>query len=259
MSLKELTTPNASLPERMYLTIGAGWIVTMLLLWLVAPSIIPSPREVVSAFPVLWDRDGLGVQLWVSFTTNLEAATLMTLFSLVIAYLTVLPIFRPFAVLVSSGRFNGFVGLPLVFLALLNDPVWVKIALLVYGVGVFVILSVVKLIDNIPKEQFDHSRTLRMNEWRVAWEDVVLGQFDQVIDILRVNLAMLWMLLPMVEGLFRFQGGVGALMLDQEKHFDMAAVFCSLFLILGIGLLQDFLIGKVKDIICPYASLGLQR
>jgi NitT/TauT family transport system permease protein len=161
--------------------------------------------------------------------------------------------------LVSSGRFNGMVGLPLVFTALLHEPHKVMVALLVYGTGVFTVLSLVKMIDSIPKELFDHSRTLRMSEWRVVWEVVILGRVDEVIDLIRVNVAMLWMMLPMVESRFKFQGGIGALMEVDAKQFDYSSVFCALFVILFVGLCQDYVIGVFKRIMCPYAFIGMER
>lgn len=258
--LRACVRPNHTISPGAFTVVSVGWVTLLLIVWSIGGSVLlPSPIETIRAFPQLWFRDGLGIALMDSFWLNLQAAVLMSVLSLMVAYATVVPLGRVNALLVSAGRFNGFVGLPLVFLALLHNPHWVKIALLVFGAGVFTVLSVAKLVDSIPKEQFDHSRTLRMSEWRVVWEVVILGQFDQVIDILRVNVAMMWMMLPMVEGLFRFEGGVGALMLDESKHMNLDAVFCALFVILGIGLLQDWAIGYMKGLICPYAELGLER
>ncbi len=244
--------------------ITALWIAAFLLLWsCAAASYIPSPLEVLQALPPLWD-DGLGVQLWSSLTLNFEAVLLTSLVSLLIAYATAAPgiigrIFRPFALLVSSGRYNGMVGLPLVFMSLLHNPHWVKLALLLFGTGVFTILSLVRMIDAIPAELFDHSRTLRMGEWRVLWEVVVLGRFDEALDVLRVSAAMIWMLLPMVEGLFRFEGGVGVLMLTESKHLNLDAVFAVMGVVLLIGFLQDWLMGQFRAAVCPYAELQKER
>lgn len=120
-------------------------------------------------------------------------------------------------------------------------------------------LSFVRMVEAIPQELFDHSRTLRMSEWRVVWEVVVLGQFDQVLDIIRVQSAMLWMMLPMVEGYFRFEGGVGTLMLTEAKHLNLDSVFAIMFVVLVIGFVQDWILGQFRGIVCPYAELGKER
>lgn len=209
---------------------------------------------------------GLGTALYGSLELNLQAVSIMFILSYALSVATVLPVkllghnpFKPLASLVSSGRFNGFVGLPLVFASIFATAHSVKIALLVFGMSVFTIMSLVKLFQNVSKDLFDHSRTLRMNEWRVVWEVIVLGTFDQVIEVVRINIAMGWMMLPMIEGRYKFEGGVGALMEINAKQFDYPAVFCTLFVILAVGLCQDALIGYIKSLACPYANLGLEN
>lgn len=242
------------------MVIGGFWLALMIFIWSTgAASFIPTPTQTIQAFPRLWFERGLGDALYGSLELNLQAVSIMFVLAYTLSVATVMPFFRPLATLVSSGRFNGFVGLPLVFASIFHNPHKVKIALLVFGMGVFTVLSLVKLFQNVSKDLFDHSRTLRMREWRVVWEVVILGTFDQVIDIMRINIAMGWMMLPMVEGRFKFEGGVGALMEIDAKQFDYPAVFCTIFVILMVGLFQDYLIGLFKNIICPYANLGLER
>jgi NitT/TauT family transport system permease protein len=260
MTPRDLLAPNRPLHAQSFAILTAAWIALMLILWSSAGArYLPTPLDVLKSFPGLWNEDGLGVQIWTSFELNLEAAFCTFIASLLIAYATVLPVFRPLAMLISSGRYNGMIGLPLVFLSLLHDPHWVKIALLMFGTGVFAVLSLVRMIEAIPQELFDHSRTLRMSEWRVFYEVVILGQFDQVLDIFRGTLAMLWMLLPMVEGYFRFEGGVGTLMLTEAKHLNLDSVFCIMFVVLAIGFAQDLVLGELRVMICPYAELGVER
>lgn len=257
---KHLFTPNSNITSSVYTILGVSWFVAMFMFWAMSPgSFIPTPWATLGAFPDLWFEQGLGEQLWTSFVLNMQAVSIMTGLSLLIAYATVLPIFRPLAALVSLGRFNGFVALPLIFTAWFSEPHKVMIALLVYGMAVFTVLSLTKMIDDIPKELYDHSRTLRMGEWRVVWEVVILGRMDEVIDVLRINIAMGWMMLQMVEGRFKFEGGVGALMEVNAKHFDYPAVFCAMFIILLVGMAQDWTLSYFKKIVCPYAAIGMER
>lgn len=257
--LSALLSPNETLSQRMFWVILGAWVIVAILVWSSGTAVfLPTPREVWRAFPRLL-QEGLAQQLWTSFMLYLEAMAVMVALSLAVSYATVMPLFRPFAVLIATGRFNGFVGLPLVFMSMLHNPHRVKVALLVFGAGVFTILSLVQMIEAIPKERFDHSRTLRMSEWRVVWEEVVLGCADQVIDIMRVNGAMLFMMLPMVEGMFKFEGGVGALMEVENKHLNLDMVFGTLLVILAVGFAIDCFLRFVKSVACPQAELGLER
>ena len=50
----------------------------------------------------------------------------------------------------------------------------------------------------------------------------------------------------MVEGIARSEGGVGAMLLNQNKHFHLAEVFAIQLLILVVGILQDYGIGAAE-------------
>jgi NitT/TauT family transport system permease protein len=235
-------------------------VVLALVLWFNLPlKALPRPDEVLRALGGLWLEQGLGPELGTSFKTNLEALGYSTLLSLLLSYLTVLPFFRPLVAAVSKGRFLSLVGFTFVFTLIVGGGHPLKLALLVFGETVFFVTSMASVIAAIPKECFDHARTLRMSEWRVVWEVVVLGTVDEAFEVLRQNAAIGWMMLTMVEGISRSEGGVGAMLLNQSKHFKLAEVFAIQLLILVVGMLQDYGIGVLRRLCCPYADLTLER
>jgi NitT/TauT family transport system permease protein len=235
----------------------------LILLWIFSPFVLlPKPSEVLSAFDDLWEQ-GLGAELITSFYLNIQAIAVSTIVTLLLAYATVMPFFRPVVALLSKLlsklRFLSLVGLTFFFTLMARSGHELKLSLLVFSVSVFFVTGMADVINGIPKEQFDLARTLRMGEWRVVWEVIVLGQIDQVFDVLRQNAAMGWMMLTMVEGIVRSEGGIGTILLDQNHHFRLAAVFAIQLTILLLGLLQDYGIGLAKNLLCPYASLTLER
>jgi NitT/TauT family transport system permease protein len=179
--------------------------------------------------------------------------------SLIISYLTVLPFFRPIAFIFSKFRFLTLVGLTFVFTLLTHSGHQLKVSLLVFGIAVFFVTSMVSIILSIPKTEFDHARTLRMSEWEVVWNVVVLGQMDKVFEIIRQNFAIAWMMLTMVEGISRAEGGIGTLLLNQNKHLHLDAVFAIQICIFLVGICMDYLIGFLKNLFFPYANLTLER
>jgi|HubBroStandDraft_3_1064219.scaffolds.fasta_scaffold18298_3 NitT/TauT family transport system permease protein len=241
------------------LLVGVQVLVLVLVWWRSPFALLPRPGEVLRALQELWFRDGLGRELWTSFMLNLEALGLTLVISLALSYLTVLPFFRPLAMAVSKGRFLGMIGLTLVFTLMVGGGHQLKVALLVFSMTVFFVTSMAEVILEIPREKFDHARTLRMSEWRVVWEVVVLGTADRALEVLRQNAAIGWMMLTMVEGISRSEGGVGALLLNQNKHFRLPQVFAIQALILLLGLLQDYGIGLFKRLVFPWAELTLER
>jgi ABC-type nitrate/sulfonate/bicarbonate transport system permease component len=58
-----------------------------------------------------------------------------------------------------------------------------------------------------------------------VWYVNIRGTLPQVIDAIRDNAAMGWSMLIMVEGFVRSEGGVGVLLINQEKHVNFAEVY----------------------------------
>ena len=252
--------PNRSVaPSTMKLLMTAQAAAALLFWWLSPLEVLPNPAEVATALRKLWLEEGLGRELITSFSLNLQALGWTVVLSLLLSYLTVVPFFCPLTAAVSKGRFLGLIGLTFVFTLIVGGGRPLKLALLVFGMTVFFVTSMADVVAAIPKEAFDHARTLRMGEWRVVLEVVVLGTKDKAIEVLRQNAAIGWMMLTMVEGISRSEGGVGAMLLNQNKHFHLAEVFAIQLLILTVGIVQDYGIGWLKKLVAPYAELTLER
>lgn len=253
-------SPNRAVSRGTMSVLIALQVAIALALWVTSRfDVLPRPGEVLHALGTLWTTEGLGPELWTSFKLSLTALALTALISLALSYLTVLPFFRPLAAAVSKGRFLSLVGFSFVFTLIVGGGRPLSLTLLVLGMTVFFVTSMASVIASIPKEDFDHARTLRMNEWRVVWEVVVLGTADKAFEVLRQNAAIGWTLLAFVEGISRSEGGVGAMLLNQQKHFRIAEVFAIQLLILFVGLVQDYGIGLARRLVCPYADLKLER
>jgi NitT/TauT family transport system permease protein len=231
-----------------------------ILFWIYSPmKFLPGPAEVFRAFGELWTKQGLGSELIASFKLNLIALAWSAVISTGLAYLTVLPVFRPFVAAVSKGRFLSLAGFTLIFTYAFGGGRNLQIAMLVAGVTVFYVTSMASVIGSIPKGELDHARTLRMSEWRVVWEVVILGTGDKALEVLRQNAAIGWMMLTLVEGVVRSEGGVGAMLLNNVKYFKLPEVYAIQIAILVVGLLQDGGIALLRRLICPYADLILER
>jgi NitT/TauT family transport system permease protein len=255
-----LARPNGAVSRRALTILGISQLALLLLAWAARPAaILPSPSEVGSALSRLWLHAGLGREVLGSFALNLQALALMLALALPLAWATVLPFFRPLAAAVSKGRFLGLTGLTLAFTLVLGGGRPLKLWLLVFGTGVFYVTSMAAVVAAIPKERFDLARSLRMPEWRVAWEVVVRGTRADALEALRQNAAIGWMMLTAVEGISRSEGGVGALLLNENKHFHLAEVAAIQLAILAVGLAQDAALGRLRSRLCPYADLHLER
>jgi len=255
----EVLAPNRVISKQTVRWMIGFQLVLLFFVWIFSPTVfLPKPKEVFQALGEMWS-EGLGGELITSFYLNLQAIALSTVLSLLMAYLTVIPFFRPIVTLLSKLRFLSMVGLTFFFTLMASTGHELKLFLLVFSVSVFFVTGMAEVVASIPKERYDLARTLRMGEWRVVYEVVVLGQADKAFEVLRQNAAMGWMMLTLVEGISRSEGGVGAMLLNQNKHFHLSAVFAIQLTILVLGLAQDYGIGLLRKILCPYADLTLER
>lgn len=256
---QEAWTPNGRVSAHAYTILVVGTIVGTLAIWAVfRPVFIPSPLQVLKAYPGLLEK-GLVYQLYISLLTNVQATLISCLLTVPLCYLTVLPAVRPFVRGLAQMRFLGLTGFVILFTLEFGGGHALKVALLVFGMSVFLATTLYDVIESIPREKFDHARTLRMKPWTVVLEVVVFGQLDLVIDAVRQNAAMSWVMLTMVEGLVRFEGGLGAFMLAEDKQLGLAAVFALQLVVLAIGLAQDTLLLWLRRVLCPYSELTLER
>jgi NitT/TauT family transport system permease protein len=235
----------------------AFWIATALAVWIASPfKSLPTPREIGAALSNLWWEGGMGPEMFTTLKLIAHAVGLTTVISLALAYATVIPFFRPLVAFTSKLRFLGLTGLVFPFTLMTGGGYALKVALLTFGMTTFFVTSMAQIVVEIPRSEFDHLRVLGAGELRIFWEVVVRGTFDKALDVVRQNLAMGWAMITMVEGISRAEGGIGAMILNQNKHFLLAEVYAILLAILVLGLAMDYGMGVLTDALCPYARLG---
>jgi NitT/TauT family transport system permease protein len=255
MSLVRALAPNRAVDARTSGLLVVGWAAALLGAWAVSPAAtLPGPREVWTALGDLWWHGGLGPELFATLKL-VAVATLVTLVvSFAIAYASVIPAVRPLAAAISKLRFLGLTGLVFPFTLATGGGFKLKVVLLAFGMTTFLATALVRIVQEVPRSRLDHVRSLGASEARVVWEAVVRGTLDRAIDAVRQNVAMGWSMITMVEGIARSDGGVGALLLAENKHFRLAEVYAVLVVVLLVGLGIDVLMGALGRIVCPHAK-----
>lgn len=251
--------PNRPIALPTYLGYAAASAAVFVGAWQLGAGALPSPGEVVRALAALWSERGLFDELSTSFVLNLEAIAWTAAIGLALAYATVVPAARPIVAAVSKLRFTGLVGWAFVFTLWARDGHQLKLWMLVFGMVPFFATAMAAVVADLPRERFDHARTLGMSEWRVVWEVVIRGTAGDALEVLRQTAAMGWMMLTMVEGIVRSEGGIGALMLNENKHLALDAVFALIVVVLLVGVVQDWALAWLRRTACPYTVLGTER
>jgi NitT/TauT family transport system permease protein len=251
--LARIFLPNRAVDRATMLGLVAAWAVAAFVVWVASPwQSLPGPGEVWAAFGRLWWHGGMGPELFTTLRLITHALLLTVIISLALSYLTVVAFFRPLVAAVCKLRFLGLTGLVFPFTLLTGGGYALKVALLTFGMTTFYVTAMSQVVMEIPREQFDHLRVLGASELRILWEVVVRGTLDRALDTTRQNLAIGWALITMVEGISRAEGGIGALILNQNKHFHLAEVYAVLIAILGMGLLLDYAMGALVRVLCPH-------
>jgi ABC-type nitrate/sulfonate/bicarbonate transport system permease component len=256
--LKTLFIPYQNGP-RLNLRFLAGVQITfMIVFWFMAPAStgIPSPLSIAHWWNTMALQQGLLVELWNSITVIAKALFLSALFTAGIAALTTADAFKALGTAVASMRFLGFAGLTFLFTLWTSNGSQLKLALLTFGMTVFLARSVIDMVNSVPQSDIDYGRSLGLKGWRLTWELVLRGRSADIMDLVRQNAAIGWTLLSMVEGLVRSEGGIGALLLNQNKYFNLSAVFAIQLTILAYGVLQDVGLSFLRGVLCPWTQLN---
>ncbi|MDP3710482.1 MAG: nitrate ABC transporter permease [bacterium] len=257
----DVFTPNKDVSKR-DVRIAAGVLGLLILLtWQFSTmKFLPKPLETIHALIRLWTEENLAGHMWVSFKLNLHALAITTVISLGLSYLSVVPAVRPLVGVIGTMRFFSLNGYIFFLMQAIGGGYGLKLWLLVISMGVYFVTHMSHEIASIPQTEYDHARTLGMSEWEVILEVVVIGKLDKAIECMGQNAAMGWAVITIAEGLSRSEGGIGALFLNEDKHFNIDAVAAIYLFQFLVSLVQDkFIRVFLKNKICPYIKLMMER
>lgn len=220
---------------------------------------VPKLGEVLAAFSALWVEGGIFQELLTSFWLNLETLAYGSAIAFTLALLYKVGLVRPLVVFVSKLRFIGFPGLVFVFTVYLGVGHKLKLALLLWSLVGFYVTQMVSVVAKIEDDEYDDAKTLRMKWWRTIWEVIIRGRLSDALEMMRQNAALGWAMLTAVEGLSKSEGGIGVMILNNDKYLKLEAIFAMMALILLTGIFQDYLFRVIRKAVCPYAYIRAER
>jgi len=232
-------------------------VIALVIFWIISPSkVIPTPLEILVAWNDMAANQQMLLELGHSASTILKAIGWSTLITMVIACLSTLSFFKSATKWLTTLRFLGFAGITYLFTLWTSNGAELVMWLLTFGMTVFLVTNVLSTVDSVTQQDLDYCRTMKLGPWSTAYETIIRGKLADILDLIRQNAAMGWTILSMVEGLVRSEGGIGTLLLNQNRHFHLPAVFAIQLTILCYGLTQDKLMKLFRDAVCPYVRLS---
>ena len=231
-------------------------VVAFLLIWqLGSNGLIPAPLKVTEAFFHLLSSGLLIDNILVSLVLTVKALFYSILITLFFAYLSVIPFFRGIAQFLVKCRYLTLTGLIFIFTLLTKDGNQLKLSLLIFGMVPFFVTSFLSVLMHTDRQQYELCKTLGYNNWQTLYEVIIVGKADQVLEILRQNFAISWLMITLIEGLNMSEGGIGALLIKYNKYNDLTNVLALQLVIFLVGLGFDYIMGMMRKWLFPYTKL----
>lgn len=254
----KIITPFEKISKSQKTIILVSWILLLITIWFLGTMgekhLFPSPSQVFKGFSDLYN-EGLVQQIFKSLRLCFVSIVIATFLSLIFAYATPIPLLKPIGEFVTKLRFLPFTGLSFYITLFINDSRNMQIWILVIFLTTFLTTSLISVVKDIPQEEFDHAKTLKCNRWEVLWQVIILGRIDYVIDVIRQNLAITWMMLVTVESIVSSSGGLGLLIKNSDKFMNTGRIIALQIIILLIGLLLDASINYLRKSFFRYSKI----
>jgi NitT/TauT family transport system permease protein len=257
MKVKKWFRPFEEIASSQQMLIIGVWIILMICYWIFSSlgtkHLFPTPGQVWDGIQSLY-REGLVVHIVSSLSLCLKAALISLLISLVIVYLSPLPVLKPIAVFLSRLRYLPLTGITFYLSILVSGARTMQVWVLVVFMSLYFITSLLAVLKDIPEDEIDHARSLKCTRWEILWEVVIKGKLDYVLDVLRQNLAIIWMMLVTVESILVAAGGLGVLIKNSDKFANHGRIVALQIIILLIGLLLDWVLQVLRKGLFRYST-----
>lgn len=254
----KILVPFEKLKKSNKTIILVSWVLLIVLIWFIGTSgkehLFPSPANVFKGFGELYN-EGLVIHIASSLWLCFISISFAIIISLIFAYSWPIPLLKPMAEMVTKFRYLPFTGLSFFMTMLVHDSRTMQIWILVIFLTTFLTTSLIAVVKDIPQEEFDHAKTLKCNRFEVLWQVVILGRIDYVIDVIRQNLAITWMMLVTVESIVVASGGLGFLIKNSDKFMNHGRIVALQIIILLIGLSLDWFINFLRKVLFRYSKI----
>ena len=255
------------LPETKSLGLTVGFVVLLLAAWwfvtrgatieqrILPPLILPSPMEVLHAFPVLHFEQGLVRSALVSFLRVSAGFTLAAIVAVPLGvYMATFPpvaaFFRPLALVGAYVPIVVFVPLTLAWFGLSETQ---KVGFLFIGCFVALLPLVIKDIADVPAAYLDVAVTKGATQWQLVRHVLFPVAQANIWDHLRAVYGVGWGWIILAE-VVNAERGLGYLIDVSNRRGHTNAIFAIIIIIVLIAIACDQLWRLTGRVLFPYAN-----
>src|SRR3954447_10298688 len=243
-----------------------GFVALLLLAWwfatrgdtveqrMLSPLILPSPMEVLKAFPPLHFDQGLVRSAFISFMRVTAGFSLAAIMALPLGiYMATFPgiaaFFRPLALVGAYVPIVVFIPLTLAWFGLNETQ---KVGFLFIGCFVALLPMVIKSISKVPAAYLDVAVTKGATQWQLVRHVLFPVAQADIWDNLRAVYGVGWGWIILAE-VVNAERGLGYLISISERRGHTAAIFAVILVIVLIAVACDQLWWLGARILFPYA------
>ncbi len=220
---------------------------------LLSPMILPSPMEVLAAFPQLHLQQGLLrsalLSFWrVSAGFSMAAILAITLGVSMASFASIKAFFRPLELVSAYVPIVVFVPLTLAWWGLTEAQ---KIGFLFIACFVALLPLVVRSINSVSDAYLDVAKTKGACNWQLVRHVLVPVAAADIWDCMRGIYGVGWGWIILAE-VVNARAGLGYLMNQSQRRSNIAAVFAIIIVIVFIAALSDYIWQSSGKKLFPY-------
>ncbi len=220
--------------------------------------LFPTIPQVMEGLSSLWS-EGLITHIGASLLLCIGSILIASFVSMIIVYISPIPYYRPLAFMFSKLRFLPLTGLTFYLAVIVKSATKMQYSLLVIFMSSFLITTLLAMLRDIDQEEYDLAKSMKASRWETLWVVVVKGRMDYILDAVRQNLAIVWMMVVTVESILVANGGLGTLIKNSDKFANHGRVVAVQLVILTIGITFDFVLTFLRRRLFPYSVKSLNH
>ncbi|MDQ7780709.1 MAG: ABC transporter permease [Planctomycetota bacterium] len=254
-------------PVPMWLAVflGAATVAVILLLWfavtsgapekrMISPLILPSPGEVLSAYPTLHREKGLMRGILVSLARVTGGFLIAALVAIPLgiamgAFTKVRALANPIAIV---GGYIPVAALVPITIAIYGDERQ-KILFLTIAIFVGLLPLIVRAVDRVDDIYLQTAYTLGATRWQAVTRVLVPVAKCDIYAALRLVYGIGWGYIILAE-VVDAKYGIGFMMSTSQRRGQMDEVYAALLVIVAVAITIDFGFKKLGRLLFPYVQ-----
>ena len=242
--IKRLFTPFEQIDKKVLTTVAFLQVLLLLYawtFWVPVRGFFPNLGEVLAGWIDMWHK-GLFFHILQTLKLCGTATFISIIFSCIVAYSSKIPFFEFIANLATKFRYNPIQGFTLFLTMSTGGGRPLQITILVIFMSFYFITALMSIINDIPQKDYDRRKAQGMSRWKILWKVVILDRLDYLLEVVRQNLSITFMMIVSVEAMNKQGGGLGAMLVDTNRGLNFPNIFALQLTILMIGILLDTLL-----------------